>query len=247
MQCVKCGTEFVPEQRFCRKCGLPTAESIGSISSTQMMPDSGDLPQHNANTAPQKPITSPVANTNQPRTYTDNAQGQQTRLFDAQPTGAPAPGFENGHSTNPFHQPANYHMPAPPPAMYTAPPAYYTPPTKSGAPWGWILALGGIFLVGVIFFMALIIGRSSRTPRRGGIPTPPPPPTAPSIPGRPPTTTTGVLNETGATVSGNETTFTQKFPLSSTAKFSLSNPSGNITIEGTDSTSAEIKVIKRGG
>lgn len=246
MQCVKCGTEFVPEQRFCRKCGLPTSESTGSIAPTQVMPDSGDF-QKRTNTAPQKPVTNPVAHPNPHRTFVDNAPGQQTRLIDPPPTSGAAPGFDRDNSTNPYYQPGNYTPPTPPPAMYTAPPPYYRLPTKSGAPWGWILALGGIFLVGVIFFMALFIGRASRRPPRGGIPPIPSPPTAPPVPGRPPTTTPGTLSEEGAVVTGDETTFTQKFSLSNTAKFSLKNLSGDITIEGTDSTSAEIKVIKNGG
>lgn len=179
MQCIKCGTEFVPEQRFCRKCGLPTAESIGSIAPTQVMPDSGDLQSRGAHTAPQKPVTNPVANPHPHRTYADNAQGQQTRLIDAQPTGASAHGYDRDNPTNPYHQPAGYNPQVPPPAMYTAQPPYYAPPTKSGAPWGWILAIGGIFLVGVIFFMALLIGRSSRPVRgRPGPTIPAPPPTS---------------------------------------------------------------------
>jgi DUF4097 and DUF4098 domain-containing protein YvlB len=208
------------------------------------MPDSADLQQRNANTAPQKPVTNPVS-TNPHRTYVDNAPGQPTRLIDAQPTGASASEFDRGNPTNSFYQPGGYNPPTPPPAMYTAQPPYYQPPTKSGAPWGWILAIGGIFLVGVIFLMALFIGRASRPPRRGGVPPPPPPPTAPPVPGRP--STTGVLSEDGAVVTASETTITQKFPLRSTAKFSLQNPSGNIIIDGTDSTTAEIKVIKSGG
>jgi hypothetical protein len=134
--------------------------------------------------------------------------------------------------------------------MYTAQPPYYPPPSKSGAPWAWILALGGIFLVGVIFFMALLFGRASRRPR-AGVPPMPPEIGRPSVP-TPPTPPDlskpqGVLSETGATVTDDETTITQKFPLSNTSKFSLKNPSGNITIEGTDGNSAEIKVIKQGG
>ncbi|MEW6125782.1 MAG: DUF4097 family beta strand repeat-containing protein [Acidobacteriota bacterium] len=244
MQCLRCGAEFVPEQRFCRKCGLPTSESLGTFAPTQMMPDETDAPR-NANTAPQNPNTNPVAQTNAHATYNEHTQSQPTRFMDAPPTGASTAGFDRNTPPHLFNQPVNYQVPQTPPAMYAGQPPYYQPPTKSGSSLGWLLGIGALVLVGVIFFMAIFISRASRSSRRF----PPPPPAAPATPkpGDVPRPGTGVLSEAGAVVNAGETTITQKFPLSNTAKFSLKNPSGNISIEGTDSTSAEITVIKSGG
>jgi DUF4097 and DUF4098 domain-containing protein YvlB len=53
--------------------------------------------------------------------------------------------------------------------------------------------------------------------------------------------------EAGAIEGERETTTPRSFPLSATAKFSLQNTSGNITIEGWDKPEAEVVTVKRGG
>jgi len=128
--------------------------------------------------------------------------------------------------TNPVYTPPGYYQP---PAARLPVPAYTPPPTRSG--WGWIVGIIGVVMLSLIMMGIFIFTRiRSRPPRI---------PAVPAV-----RVETG---EPGAIEAGNETTTPRSFPLSATAKFSLQNTSGNITIEGWDKPEAEVVTVKRGG
>jgi DUF4097 and DUF4098 domain-containing protein YvlB len=247
MQCANCGVDIIQGQRFCRSCGTPVE---GSVPSTQVMnTDPEGLVKANNTKRTSKSNTNPVANAaNGQTTFIKAPQSPQTEVMDAGllPEAAGKPPIEAGpvqtkaideparaaqvsiHSTSPF-------QPEPPAIMPPANLPGLQAPKKS---YGWLFAFGAIALVGLIFFSFLLFGRARRAAN--------PPPAAPtsSTPDRP---TELTLDETAARVTEDETSFTQKFPLPTSAKFSLTNISGDITITGVDSAEAEVKVIKRGG
>ncbi|MFN2482355.1 MAG: DUF4097 family beta strand repeat-containing protein, partial [Pyrinomonadaceae bacterium] len=55
------------------------------------------------------------------------------------------------------------------------------------------------------------------------------------------------LDESGARVSGDETVITRTFEMKPGAMLWLSNPSGDISVEGWDGEEAQVKITKRGG
>jgi DUF4097 and DUF4098 domain-containing protein YvlB len=93
-------------------------------------------------------------------------------------------------------------------------------------------------MLGILVFVIILF--VVRGPRR---PMPPP-----GI--MPPAVSVGsgsLIDETGADVTRRETTFTKTFPLASTARFSLENLRGAITVEAWDQPHVEVRVVKRGG
>jgi DUF4097 and DUF4098 domain-containing protein YvlB len=259
MQCANCGVEILQGQRFCRACGAPVE---GSVAPTQVMDtDPEGLIKVNNTKRTSKTNTNPVANaTNGGTTFIQLPQNPQTELIDAglapqQAINAPVEANPSKtraieeatqaaqvsiHSTSPFQPEPPVYTPANAASDFqTTPPASLStvqPPKKS---YGWLVAFGAIALVGVIFFAFLLMGRARRAAN--------PPPTSPSASSAPDRPTDLYMDETTARVTDDETVFTQKFPLPNSAKFSLNNISGDITIEGIDSSEAEVKIIKRGG
>jgi hypothetical protein len=55
------------------------------------------------------------------------------------------------------------------------------------------------------------------------------------------------LDESGATVSGDETVLTKTYPLDGDATFSVRLVKGNVTVTGSDGDEAEVKITKHGG
>jgi DUF4097 and DUF4098 domain-containing protein YvlB len=108
----------------------------------------------------------------------------------------------------------------------------YTPP-RSRSPWGWIVALIAVFLIGAVGLGAFIINRASRRPvDRGVRVSPPPPPPAP--PG---------AQET--VVGGGLTVDTRDFPFAARGgNLSLETIKGNVSVEGWDESRAEVQMTK---
>jgi hypothetical protein len=113
----------------------------------------------------------------------------------------------------------------------------YAPPRKR-SPIGWILAFIGMGLFAVVILAVMFVARAGRNAMR--------PPSSPP---------TFVLSagekalDTSAdqvVASGNETTLIKSFPLTKSARFSIKNTNGSMTIEAWDQPRAEVKVIKRG-
>jgi DUF4097 and DUF4098 domain-containing protein YvlB len=96
--CRKCGAEIFTGQRFCRSCGRPTGGFLEEDSPTQVMqpgpppeapgPGSGYVqgPGGQADTAPQRPVTSPV---NQPQTGYPPQQAYYQQGYSPQTPAAP--------------------------------------------------------------------------------------------------------------------------------------------------------------
>lgn len=257
MQCANCGVELLQGQRFCRSCGA-SVESKAAL--TQVMDTDPDAPvKVNDTRRTPKSNTNPVAPpANGQTTYIQPPQNPETVFIDAialpqQTTVMPElpkppqttaieeqPTPESPHSTSPFQSaPLAPVMPKPSGDFQTTPPVSVATVQQPKKSYGWIIAFGAIALVGIIFFSFLMLGRAKRSANL---------PPAPA-----PTSSTSdipadlYLDEASARITDDETIFTQKFPLPNSAKFSLSNISGDITIEGVDSSEAEVKVIKRGG
>ena len=128
--------------------------------------------------------------------------------------------------TNPVYTPPGYYQP---PAARLPVPAYTPPPSRSG--WGWIVGIIGVVMLSLITMGIFVFMRvRTRQPR------------IPSVP-----VVRVEQGERGSIEGENETTTPRTFPLSATAKFSLQNTTGNITIEGWDKSEAEVVTVKRGG
>jgi hypothetical protein len=245
MQCANCGAELLQGQRFCRACG---AQADGEVAATQVIDTDPDSPVKVNNTARAPRVnTNPVANSPQGQTtYMETPQNPETVLIDSQSLPLRTSAMSEGqvqsapvsiHSTSPFQ--AEQPSYTPPADFQTSPPASVATPQPPKNSKGWLIALGSIALVGILFFAFLMVGYLLRAPK--GVTTPPP------VPRESPASSEQYLNEDAARVTGDETVFTQKFPLPNSAKFFLSNVSGDITVEGIDGTEAEVKVTKRGG
>jgi hypothetical protein len=159
--CRNCGAEIFTGQRFCRSCGRPTGGFLEEDSPTQVMqpgaapeapgPGSGYVqgPSAQADTAPQRPVTSPV--------------------YPPQ-TGYPPPP-QTGYSPQQGYYQAGY-------IPQTPVPQYQYPQPQKGVRWGWIIALIGIGLFGAMFLAILMFAKSAARRNRDqppfGVPPPPP-------------------------------------------------------------------------
>jgi DUF4097 and DUF4098 domain-containing protein YvlB len=251
MLCTKCGAELLQGQRFCRACGKPSEPMEGSVDPTRVIDtDPEGLVQGNPTTRVPKVDTNPVTNPGQGKTtlmqdpYNPTVLMPTSAVPQPQPTPQTSAIPDQGkatesamYGTTPMtHEAGRLAQAPPPPMQYQAPPLY-TPPVQSAKKsYGWLIALGGIGLCGVIFFAFLVFARMQR---RTIVP--------PKAPPAPTQALSNYLDETAARVTSNETVITNKFKLPNSAKFTLTNVSGDIKITGTDTTEAEVKVIKRGG
>lgn len=260
MQCATCGADVIEGQRFCRVCGV-AVEPSAAPSTAAMPTDIENQAEPGRTSRATKVDTNPVGESSGAQTRViESRRDNETRVMESDPLAAdqsPAavqPGQTNRalptlddairHQTNPALNAATppaagARVQPVPPYVTTPHGAQLTPMMQPKQSKGWMIALGGIALFGIIFLAALMIGRSSR-------PAPPVPtaPPTPSVPGAP---NELYLSEEGADIDDEETVITQKFPLVGAAKFNLSNLSGDIIIEGVEGTEAQIKVIKTGG
>jgi hypothetical protein len=166
-----------------------------------------------------------------------------TRMMPPQPEGW---GARSAASTAPtsrpetapvYDHPGGYQPSVPP--MYPAVPPPYAPPRKR-SPVGWILAFIGMGLFVLVVVAVMMMARFGRNGFNDG---------------RDTTATRDVrqgetpLDDSTADLvksTGTETTFTKSFPLSDSAKLSIENTNGSITVSAWDQPKAELNVIRRG-
>ena len=133
--------------------------------------------------------------------------------------------------TSPVYAPPeqNYYQPYAP-IQPAHPMPSYVPP-RSRSPWGWIIALIAVLLIGAVGLGAFIINRASRPPAGRGMKMPPPPPPPPGA------------EET--VVGGGMTVDTRGFPFAASGgNLTLETIKGDVSIEGWDESRAEVEVTK---
>jgi DUF4097 and DUF4098 domain-containing protein YvlB len=146
--------------------------------------------------------------------------------------------------TNPVYTPpgaGSYQPPTMPPAVRQQ---FYPPaaPAKGRSSWGWIIGLISFGLIGALVLTVVLVSRVVRN--NSGRPG-----NTPVASARGGEKNFGELGVEGRsiTVTGDETTIKQSFPLTSNSKFSLNIASGEVKIEAWDQPVAEVQVVKRGG
>jgi Toastrack DUF4097/zinc-ribbon domain len=121
-------------------------------------------------------------------------------------------------------QTPTYYQPARTPAPYY--PAYEQP--RKGS-WGWIVALVGIGLFGVVVLGILLVAHSFRM-NRGRIPI---------------TSLPGIPQQPGEVLFAADNA--KRFPFSASSTLTIKNINGDVSIEAWDEPDAEVTVIKHGG
>jgi len=240
--CLNCGAELYEGQQFCRRCGVQVgvpASGVGGDAPTQLFPQEARPSQvpavgtsHVRSEAAPRVETGPVG-VQQPTAYYPPANFQQTSPLVGQPFGS---------------QP-----------LAIAPPA---PKKRRGA---WLLALFVVFALGALLASggAYLWWRATHASGvkivKGG---PQAPQGVPAIPDVPPVPadlgdrikealkSVGVplpVDESGATVTGTDTVFTQTYELDGDSAFAVHATSGSVTVTGTDGDQVVVKVTKHGG
>jgi hypothetical protein len=230
-RCPTCGAELFEGQQFCRQCGAAVPSPSGEAT-TQLLGDGWTQPQ-----ASESASTSPV-------------WGAGTE---------PVGGARQSPS---FQQPTAYQ---PPLASFqqTSPLA---PTPRKGGRGLWLVALLAVFVfgAGVAGVAAMIWWRANHQPmivvKKGkvdaehptNIPEPPAPPDLENLGEQIRKAMEAVgaaapLDESGATVSGDETVLTKTYQLDGDATFSVRAMNGNVTVTGSDGDEAEVKITKHGG
>lgn len=220
-RCGSCGAELFEGQQFCRACGTPTRQFSSEELPTQLLP-------HQQQQQPQPP----------PLSTAPLSSGRHTS----------DPVYGAGYQT---YQPPVGQAQQQAQQRHTSPVGGALPPRRRSRAWLYaLLALvvffGGASLLAGLFFA----NQRPRTVRVARPKAVAPVPPLPQLPPRPPSGAVGeemLLGEEGAEVSGEQTTITKTYPLAKDGSFVLHNISGNITVEGWDEQSAEVKIIKRGG
>ena len=233
-RCQSCGAELFEGQQFCRVCGAAVVAPRDEAT-TQLLGDGWTQPQGSEAAG------------------TSSAWGTGT-----EPVGGArqSPGFQ---------QPTAYQPPLQS-FQRTSPLAGQTPPRKSRRGI-WLFALLAVFLfgAGVAVIGAFLWWKGHQqqviaakrvkavAERPVEIPEPPLPPDFGERLGeqiRKAVEAAGVaspLDESGATVSGDETVLTKTFQLDDDAAFSVHVMNGDITVTGSDGDEAEVKITKHGG
>lgn len=133
--------------------------------------------------------------------------------------------------TSPVYAPPehNYYQQPYTPIQPVHPMPHYTPP-RSRSPWGWLIALMALFLIGAAAFGIFVFSR----PQRSTISGPQAPPKPPPPPGSEETI-----------VGGGLTVDTRDFPFAAKGgNLSLETIKGDVTIEGWDESRAEVQMTK---
>jgi hypothetical protein len=234
-RCSTCGAELFEGQQFCRQCGAAVVASSGEAT-TQLLGDGRTQPQapESANTSPVRAGTEPV--------------GQR-------------------QSSPAYQQPTSYQ---PPLVSFQQTSPLATPPVVRKSRRGlWLVALLAVFLLGAgvagvgIFAwwrahrQQMIVVKKGTAGEGVGhpakIPEPPLPPDfgerlgAQIRKGLEGALASAPLDESGATVSGDETVLTKTYQLDGDATFSVRAVNGSVTVTGSDGDEAEVKITKRGG
>jgi hypothetical protein len=221
-RCNNCGAELFAGQQFCRQCGASTRQfSTGEIP-TQILPGNQPPP------APQQPTAAQAFAGTTPLASRDTDPVYHSRFAEQ-------------------YQPSAVALPTQTAQLQ-----------RKRSRRGWLVALLCIlvFLCGAAFLGAQYVADQVRrkivihkeTAR--GVPSLPSLPAMPPLPGTadaPDDANLSPLDETGAQVSGDKTIITKTFPLGADAAFSLTQVSGDVTIEGWDGNQAQVTITKRGG
>ncbi|HYY56222.1 MAG TPA: DUF4097 family beta strand repeat-containing protein, partial [Pyrinomonadaceae bacterium] len=111
-----------------------------------------------------------------------------------------------------------------------------------------LLPLILILLAGVVMLGALLLASFTRrtVTVKNEPASPPPVPAKPPVK-RPAQPAATVMSEEDADITDDKTVITKTYQLGDNATISLSNTTGNVTIEGWEESRAEVKVIKEGG
>jgi hypothetical protein len=240
--CPNCGAELYEGQQFCRRCGVQVGVPAGGggDAPTQLFPQEARPSQVPAvgtspvrAEAPPRLETGPVG-LQQPTSYYPPANFQRTSPLVGQPFGS---------------QPLAIEAAAP----------------KKKRRGAWLLALFVFFVLGagLASGAAFLWWRATHTTGVKIVKVgPPPAPGVPAIPEMPPVPpdlgdrikealkSAGVplpLDESGATVTGTDTVFTQTYELDADSAFVVHAASGGVTVTGTDGDQVVVKVTKHGG
>jgi hypothetical protein len=230
-RCPSCGAELFEGQQFCRQCGATVAGSCGEAA-TQLL-DGGARPP----AAGEASGTSPVWGVG-----TEPVGARQSPAYQ-QPT-AYQPPLASFQQTSPLASP---------------------PPRGRGRRGLWLFALLAVFLLGAgvagvgafLWWRAhrqqvVYVKKAGADGNPAGIPAPPAPPDLEHLGeqiGKAIEAARAVapLDESGATVSGDETVLTKTYPLDEDGAFSVRLVNGDITVTGSDGDEAEVKITKHGG
>jgi hypothetical protein len=239
--CQNCGAELHEGLRFCRRCGTPVGAAPGGEAPTQLF-EAGAQAGVAAPAAGTAPLGAGARTEGvgglRPTEYQPLA-GQQTTVLVGDPFGSR-------------------------PLSVGAPPR---PKRRAGL---WLFALLAVFVLGAglasaaafFWWRAAHTGTVVRVVKTA----PPAPPAAPAVPDMPEIPADinerikealksleghGIplpLDESGAVVSGEDTTITRTFGLNSDATFTAHVVSGNVTVVGSeDADQTIVKVVKHGG
>jgi hypothetical protein len=243
--CPNCGADLYEGQQFCRRCGVQVGVPAagGGDAPTQLFPQEARPSQVPAvgtshvrsEAAAPRLETGPVSR-QQPTSYYPPANFQQTSALVGQPFGS---------------QPLAIKTPA--------------PKKRRGA---WLFALFIVFVLGAGLALggAFLWWRATHTsgvkiakvgpPGAPGVPAVPDLSDMPNVPPdlgdriKEALKSVGVplpVDESGATVTGTDTVFTQTYELDGDSAFAVHATSGSVTVTGTDGDSVVVKVTKHGG
>ena len=230
-RCPTCDAQLFEGQQFCRQCGAAVV-APGGEATTQLLGDNWTQPQASESAS------------------TSSVWGAGT-----EPVGG-------ARSSPAFQQPTAYQPPLQ--SLQQTSPLAPRPPRKGGRGL-WVVALLAVFMLGGVVAItgAFVWWRASHQPmvvkmvksnaeHPAGVPAPPAPPDLENLGEQIRKAMEAVgsaapLDESGATVSGDETVVTKTYQLDGDATFALRVSKGNVTVSGSDGDDAEVKIIKRGG
>jgi hypothetical protein len=222
-RCHNCGKELFAGQQFCRQCGAPTRQFSSAEIPTQILPGAQAPPPPPTDRQPYAAGTTPLGARNTDDIY-QSRFAQQYQPPAAAPVALPTQTAQLQHKRSRR---------------------------------GWIIGLLCVlvlFLGGSLFVAQIITERLRQriVIHKGSTRAVPAIPAIPAVPDLPGMSAPGdadlsPLDETGAEVSGDKTVITKTFPLAAGATFSLTQTSGDITIEGWDENQAQVTITKEGG
>src|SRR5919107_378715 len=230
-RCPNCGAELFGGQQFCRQCGAAVG-AAGGEATTQLLGGGATQPRPREDTAP--------------------VWGLGT-----EPVGA--------RQSPAFQQPTAYQ---PPLASFQQTSPLAAPPPRKSRGGLWLVALLAVFLfgAGVAGVGAFVWWRAHRQQvvyvKKGAadgedhpaeIPQPPLPPDFGERLGEQirkameGAHAVAPLDESGATVSGDQTVLTKTYQIDEDATFSVHADAASVNVTGSDGDEAEVKITKRGG
>jgi hypothetical protein len=220
-RCNNCGKELFAGQQFCRQCGAPTRQFSSGEIPTQILPGA-QAPPPPTNRQPYAAGTTPLG----------------------------------ARDTDDIYRSRFAQQYQPPAAAPVALPTQTAQLQRKRPRRGWLIGLLcvlALFIGGSLFVAQIISDQIRRNVVHRGsaraVPAVPAIPAVPAVPGvgAPDGADLSPLDEAGAEVSGDKTVITKTFPLAAGAAFSLTQTSGDITVEGWDQNQAQVTITKEGG